>query len=45
MKLIKLILAVPATIIGTIGLSFLFAFLTIKICGEKLIQLTNAKLG
>jgi hypothetical protein len=38
MKVIKTILAVPATIVGAIGLSVLFAFLTVKIYGGRLIK-------
>lgn len=38
MKAIKTILAVPATIIGALGLSLLFAFLSIKIYGGRLIK-------
>lgn len=38
MKVIKTVLAVPATAIGMVGLGLLFAFLAVKIYGERLIK-------
>lgn len=45
MKLIKTILAVPATLVGATGLGLLFAFLAVKIYGGRLLKLTKVKLG
>lgn len=45
MKTIKTILAVPATIIGALGLGLLFAFMAVKIYGGRLLKLVNVKLG
>lgn len=38
MKLLKTIVAVPATIAGAVGLGLLFAFLAVKIYGGRLIK-------
>ncbi len=38
MKVIKTVLAVPATLIGAAGLGILFAFLAVKIYGGRLLK-------
>ena len=45
MKIIKTILAVPATLIGATGLGLLFGFMAVKIYGKRLVNLVNVKLG
>lgn len=38
MKIVKTIIAVPATVLGAFGLGLLFAFLAVKIYGGRLIK-------
>lgn len=38
MKIVKTIIAVPATVLGALGLGLLFAFLAVKIYGGRLIK-------